>query len=267
MFHLKKSLSIAILCISQAIYAQDQSPWDGAFTGSILGTYAVLSANLSGTMWMGTISVEKNPFQQSGTLGANLDEHTNIRLEGTVNGDECTGNMRDDHSQKSSQFTAHANGSQIMIKVHELNPLSGFYEDLTLTFSKNVPISSSAPVVNSNMVQMDDGTFLDQNLMGLWWFATEELNKGFVTTTDYYLQFNQNGTLLISGGRDGNLDYPSALHEEDSDVQTINWKVEKKIIWLQNENNEWEPYARYQGDSETMVITNRHKKKKTWQKL
>ena len=266
MFHLQKTLSIAIICLSQVIYAQDQSPWDGAFTGSILGTHAVLSANLSGTMWSGTISVEKNPFQPSNTLGANLDEHTNIRLEGTVNGDECTGNMRDDHSQKSSQFTAYANGSQITIKVHELNPLSGFYEDLSLVFNKNVPYSAPAVNNNSNMVQMDDGTFLDRDLMGLWWYATEELNKGFVTSTDYYVQFNQNGTVFVSGGRDGNLDYPHALYPEDSDVQTLNWKVEKKVIWIQN-GNQWEPFARYQGDSETMVIVNRNKKKKTWQKL
>lgn len=263
---MKNILTIFTISIAQLISAQDESAWDGAFTGSILGTYAVLTANLSGTLWSGTISVEKNPFQPPNTMGANIDEHTNIRLEGTVNGDECTGNMRDDHSQKSSQFTAHANGSQINIKVHELNPLSGFYEDLTLTFSKNVPTSYSVPAVNSNMVQMDDGTYLDQNLMGLWWSATEELNKGFVTSTDFYLQFNQNGTLLLSEGRDGNLDYPDALHSEDSDVQTLNWKVDKRTIWVQHEN-QWIPFARYQGDSETMVLVFGNKKKETWQKL
>jgi len=262
---------VAFLFFLHSCIAQDQTPWDGHFTGSILGTYAVLSCNLEGSFWSGVINIEKDPFQPPNALGANLDEQTKIRLEGTLTGDECTGTMRDEHSHKSSQFTAHANGNQITIKIHELNPLTGFYEDMNLNFSKNVPYSGptagTSSTGNSNMVKMDDGTLLDNNLFGLWWYAVDELQKGFVSTTDYYLQFNTNGTLLVSGGRDGKLDYPNAIHTEDSDVHSLNYMIKKNIIYVQNEDNLWENYARYQEENGTMVLIYGDGKKEVWQRL
>jgi hypothetical protein len=107
---------------------------------------------------------------------------------------------------------------------------------------------------------------LDKELFGLWWLAIEELNKGFITTTDYYIQFNTNGTLFVSGGRDGNLDFPNAIHSEDSDVHTLNYKIEKKIIWVQNEDNLWESYARYQEENGSIMLIYGNGKKELWQR-
>jgi hypothetical protein len=249
----------------QDSFGQEASPWNGTFTGSILGTHAVLTGNLQGTLWMGSIQVEKNPFQPPNTLGANISEETYIQLEGTVNGEECTGNMRDQHSQKSSYFSATGTGNQITIKVHELNPLTGFEEDMNLYFSRNVPVT--APQTKSTTIEMQDGTLLDETLLGLWWLATEELNRGFITTTDYYIQFFTNGVMLITDGRNGELDFPVSLKPDDPDTHSLNWKIEKQLIWTQDASGQWQPYARYREEGGTLLLVYSNGKKEVWERL
>jgi len=249
-----------IICLTVAVLvffchpamAQSSSDWEGTYTGTIFGSYSTMTTTLSGSQWNAAINVEAGYA---------------IYLEGSVNGDECKGTLRDEVKQKFTSFTAWNYGNQIAFDIKELNPLTGYEEDMSFAFSKDVPFQSS-PVtaqIGNDEPDLPPGAIpIDRSLFGLWNYTHSEVSGGFIVETHYFIQFFDNGVMLFTDGITAGVDDITSLNANDPATHHNKWKAENQIISTRDPENNWQSYARYHVENGTLLLIFGKGKQEVW---
>ncbi len=243
---------IFLLSLSRITLAQTNADWNGNFQGSILGADAILIGNLDGNHWTGTISMSGYPIQ----------------FDGTVIDMKCTGTMTDAQTKNSTPFTAHYAGRQITINIHDINPISGQEENMEFIFLKtteqqviNSAISNSvAGIERMNVVQRD------QSLVGLWRYTDTYVSGESSIATDYFMQVNSNGTILLTDGRTAGGDPTTSIDSGDSDTHQGFWKTENNTLWTKDDKSQWQSYAHYILGGNSLMLTYNNGKKQVWER-
>lgn len=246
---MKFFLSLSLLWLSNLSYSQIPSPWDGYFTGNILGIDASITAKTTGTQWSGSVDAAGYPLQ----------------LKGTVNGMQCKGTMTDPSTQESSPFNANLLGIQLTITIHDVNPLTGKEEEMQFVFNRsNTP---SPPAGNENSANNNIAKNIDQSLIGLWRRTETYVSSGFSFATDYFMQFNANGVVLVSDGRTAGGGPSSSIDSGTGDVHEGTWKTEGNRLWMNDGGSGWVNYARYYVEGNSMMLTFANGKSQVWERL
>jgi hypothetical protein len=250
---MKWFLITLFLCTCQFSFSQSLSDWNGTFEGSILGANATLIGKLNGNQWTGTIAVSGYPIQ----------------FEGTIMDMECTGTMTDTQAKTSTAFTASYSGKQITIKIHDINPISGLEENMEFIFFKTNPQQVIGSIVSSSVTVVENTEDLkhDQSLIGLWRYTDTYVSGTYSFATDYFMQFNANGVILITDGRTAGGGPTSSLDSGAGDTHQGAWKTENKTLWVKDTSHDWQSYANYVVDGHSMMLTYSNGKKQVWERL
>jgi len=248
------TLLIAGICFfSQSLFSQGTSDWTGSFEGSILGASATLIGLVQGDQWSGTISVSGYP----------------IKIEGTIIDMKCTGNMTDPQTKSASPFTAVYAGKQITISIRDINPITGLEENMEFVFLKTNSQQVVGSIISSsvNVVENTEAAKLDNALIGLWRYTDTYVSGEYSFATDYFLQFKANGVIITTDGRTAGGGPTSSLDSGDGDTHQGVWKSENKTIWTKDNAGQWQSYARYYVDGNSMMLTYNNGRKQVWEKL
>jgi len=237
---------------TQLSFSQVASEWKGDFIGSMLGVNATMTEAHNGIQWTGTIDVSGYPIQ----------------LEGTVIDMECSGTMTDQQTRETTPFTAKYARNQITISIRDLNPISGQVENMDFVFTRtDVFAPQESGQTHVTVIGGSDASKLDRSLIGLWRFTDTYVSGEYSFATDYFIQFNSNGVILVTDGRTAGGGPTSSIDSGDGDVQQGVWKTENKTVWTSDGKSEWQPYARYYVDGNSMMLTYNNGKKQVWEKL
>ena len=242
-------LLITACGLTQLSYSQVASEWKGDFIGSILGVNASMTGELSGIQWTGTIDVSGYP----------------ILLEGTVIDMECTGTMTDQQTRETTPFTAKYARNQITISIRDLNPITGQVENMDFVFTReDVFTTPSSGQSHVTVVERGDAAKLDRSLIGLWRFTDTYVSGEYSFATDYFIQFKANGVVLLTDGRTAGGGMTSSIDSGDGDIHEGKWKTENKTVWTSDDKSEWQPYAKYYVEGDSMMLTYNNGKKQVW---
>jgi len=240
-------------CFIETAYAQLNSDWTGSFEGQIFGANATMIALLSGDQWKGTIAVSGYP----------------VKFEGTMIDNQARGTLTDEQAKTSSAFTAKYAGNQITINMHDINPITGLEENMDFIFFKVKDQQVVGSILSSsvNVVDSPPPSTIDRSLLGLWRFTDTYVSGDYSFATDYFIQFNANGILLLTDGRTAGGGPASSLDTGDGDTHQGEWKSEKNTVYTKDAKNRWQSYARYVVDGNTMMLTYANGKKQVWEKM
>ena len=241
---MKTLLSFLFTFVMTTLFAQEYATWDGLFSGKLVGIESTLNGQITDAKWNGIIDAGGYLFN----------------LEGSIDDKNVNGTMSDPQTGTSIPFRASISGNQLTIYIHDINPLSGLAEDMELVFIKtnqNVISSAPKPVGNAN---------LDQRLVGSWRYTNSYVSGQFSFATDYFMQFNHDGTMLWTDGRTAGGGPDISMDSGTGDVHSASWKIENKVIWLDGGNG-WEYYAKYYEENGSMLLTYQNGNKQVWEKL
>lgn len=248
---MKYLLTVSTFFFSHLLLAQVPSGWDGSFEGNILGVQATLSGKQSGALWTATLDV-------SGYL---------IDIEGSITSEQCSGTMTDPQTKETSPFTAQVSGNQINIHLHDINPLTGQVEDMRFAFTRSTTTPAETPSRSSAIVAGADPAKLDRALFGLWRYTDTYVSGEYSFATDYFIQFNPDGVVLITNGRAAGGGPTSSIVSGEADTHEGIWKSENKTLWVRDAENPWQIYARYAVDGNSMMLTYNNGNKQVWERL
>lgn len=241
-----KLLFISVLtCLSPFLMAQEITSWDGYFSGKLVGIESALNGQTTGANWNGAIDAGGYLFN----------------LQGSIDAMNVKGTMSDPQTGTSIPFRASLSGNQLTIYIHDINPLSGVEEDMELVFTKSdqKPASSSSKPLEANVN-------IDQRLVGNWRYTNAYVSGQFSFATDYFMQFNPDGTMLWTDGRTAGGGPDISMDSGTGDVHSALWKIENKVIWLDGGNG-WEYYAKYYEENGSMMLTFNNGNKQVWERL
>ena len=241
---MKKLFFSLFTCLSSIIFAQESLSCDGIFHGNLLGIESTLHGQTTGANWNGTIDAGGYLFN----------------LKGSVKGMNLNGTMSDPQTGTSLPFRALLSGNQLTIYIHDINPLSGEKEDMELVFTRSTnqkPVTASSKPSAAN---------IDQRLVGNWRYTDSYVSGQFSFATDYFMRFNQDGTMLWTDGRTAGGGPDISMDSGSGDVHKADWKIDNKVIWL-NGGNGWEYYATYYAENERMMLTFKNGNKQVWERL
>jgi hypothetical protein len=245
-------LAFIIWCSPILILAQSRSEWEGSFTGAILGLESILTGTLDGDQWTGVINVSGYP----------------IVMTGTVIDMKCTGNIADEQTHTSTPFTATYSGKQIRIHIRDINPITGLEEDMEFVFVKTTTQEAVGTAIQKSItLDKVDNSPRDQNLTGLWRFTDTYVSGEYSFATDYFIQFNPNGVILVTDGRTAGGGPTSSLDSGEGDTHQGIWKTENKTLYTKEEGGQWGVYAKYYVDGNSMMLTYNNGRKQVWEKI
>ncbi len=244
---MKYFLTLSLLWLSISANTQIPSTWDGFFTGTILGIDASITSKTNGTQWTGSVDASGYPLQ----------------LKGTVTGMQCTGTMTDPSTQESSPFKANLLGMQLTITINDINPLTGKEEEMQFVFNRGTAPPTS--LANDNNLNKPANN-IDQSIVGLWRRTETYVSSGYSFATDYFMQFNGNGVVLVSDGRTAGGGPTSSIDSGTGDVHQGTWKTEGNRLWMNDGASSWVNYARYYVEGNSMMLTFNNGKNEVWEK-
>jgi hypothetical protein len=234
------------------ILAQGRSEWEGSFSGTILGLESILTGTMDGDQWTGVINVSGYP----------------IVMTGTVIDMKCTGTIADEQTKTSTPFNATYAGKNINIHIRDINPISGLEEDMEFVFTKTTSQEIVGSVIQKSVTtDIVDNSPRDQNLVGLWRYTDTYVSGEYSFATDYFIQFNSNGVILVTDGRTAGGGPTSSLDSGEGDTHQGIWKTESKTLYTKEEGGQWGVYAKYYVDGNTMMFTYNNGRKQVWERL
>ena len=243
---MKKLLFSLFICSGSFITAQESSSWNGMFTGTLVGVESTLQGQCTGANWNGVVDAGGYLFN----------------LKGAIEGMNVKGTMSDPQAGAELPFRASLSGNQLSIFIRDVNPLSGVEEDMELVFTRSANqkpnVSSSKPVSGN--------TNIDPKLVGNWRYTDSYVSGQFSFATDYFMRFNQDGTMLWTDGRTAGGGPDISMDSGTGDVHEAHWKIDSKVIWL-NGGNGWEYYATYYAEDQRMMLTFKNGNKQVWERL
>ncbi len=238
-----KLLFISVFtCLSLIVTSQESASWDGNFKAEILGVPTAMTAQREGSLWTATIDAEGYIYN----------------LEGHIEGLKCKGTLTDPQVHASIPFSADLSGNQIIINI---NPDSDPRDKMEIVFT-NSDQSLPSPSTKPSGVKGN----LDQRLVGNWRYTDTYVSGTFSFATDYFMQFNPDGTMLWTDGRTAGGGPDISMDSGTGDVHSATWKIENKIIWLDGGNG-WEHYAKYYEEKGSLLLTFQNGNKQVWEKL
>ena len=241
---MKKSLFVLFICLSSYIFAQESASCDGMFHGTLLGIESTLEGKTTGANWNGKIDAGGYLFD----------------LKGTADGPNLKGTMTDPQTGTSLPFRAAILDNQLTIYIHDINPLTGEKEDMELVFMRST--NQTSATTSSKL----SASNCDPKLVGNWRYTDSYVSGQFSFATDYFMRFNQNGTMLWTDGRTAGGGPDISMDSGTGDVHKADWKIENKVIWL-NGGSGWEYYATYYAEDERMMLTFKNGNKQVWERL
>ena len=236
------------ICSYFVSHGQENNGWDLPYQGSIVGINATLTGKSTGTSWSGKIDA-------SGYL---------LTLEGSLAGDQCTGTMSDPQTQAEAPFTALLDNRGITITIVDINPVTGQEEEMHFVFVKS---SSLTPGTPAAILPTQGTNLLDMTLVGTWRYTETYVSGDFSVATDYLMQFNADGIVYVTDGRSAGGGASSSFDSGAGDVHQGTWKTENKVLWLNDGQSGWQPYARYYTEPSRMMLTFADGKNQVWEKL
>jgi hypothetical protein len=241
--------TIIILLLFLSINASAQiSPWTGRFDGAIIGINATITAEAAGPEWTADINASGYP----------------LSLSGIITGNACSGTMSDAQTQSSSSFTATLDGAQLVLSIRDINPLTGLEEDMHFTFMKTASVSGGMSQTAKVTVYAAN---IDEALVGSWRFTDSYVSSGFSVATDYFMRFDGDGTVYVTDGRSAGGDANASFDSGSGDVHQGTWKVENKVLYMNDGTSGWQPYATYYAEEYRMMLTYNNGKKQVWERL
>lgn len=241
---MKNLLFILLTCLSPLLTAQESGTWDGDFKGIILGVSTTLSAQRAGSSWSGTINAEGYIYN----------------LEGTIDGMTSKGTLNDPQTQGSIMFSAKLSGNSITINLGESTDPD---EKMEIVFTKsNQQTSPSSPSPAPSRTNAN----VDQRLCGLWRYTDVYVSGQFSFATDYFMQFNSDGSMVWTDGRTAGGGPDVSMDSGTGDVHPAKWKTESNAVWLDGGNG-WEYYGKYYQEGGSLMFTFNNGKKQVWERL
>lgn len=259
MRHLHYFTALILWCSPLVMVAQTQSEWEGSFSGTILGLESILTGTLDGDQWTGVINVSGYP----------------IVMTGTVIDMKCTGTIADEQTGTTTPFNATYAGKNITIHIRDINPITGQEEDMEFVFAKTTTQAVVGSAIQKSLslekeslsLEKLDHSPRDQQLVGLWRFTDTYVSGSYSFATDYFIQFESNGVIIISDGRTAGGGPTSSLDTGDGDTHAGIWKTESKTLYTKEQGGQWGVYAKYYVDGDSMMFTYNNGRKQVWERL
>ena len=248
-----KCLFLTIVLISGygSMIAQIPSNWNGNFTGNIMGVETILTGVSQGPSWEGVIDA-------SGYR---------IYLKGSIIDETCSGTMTDPQTQTTVDFRAQSARDAITIFIRDINPYTGVEEDMSFIFTKTADASPTLPSNASGSVSPSiSSNQIDRALIGIWRFTDSYVSGDFSFATDYFMEFNGDGTALYTDGRTAGGGPTSSIDSGAGDVHRVNWKAENQVIYI-DEGTGWQHYAKYYQENGSLMFTFGNGKRQVWEKI
>lgn len=234
-----------LLLSSFSLTAQSVSPWTKTYTGTLLGLPAELSGTVENDFWTADINIRGYILQ----------------LKGRISGNESSGNMIDNATGTSTPYKATYAFNAITISIRDINPLTNQEEDMQFSFTEKVESE------NTGTWSTNTADNIDRAVVGKWRYTEAYVSGEFSFATDYFMQFDPNGTAYISEGRSAGGGPNSSIDSGAGDVHTGTWKTEGGILYLNDGTSGWVGYAKYIAEPLRMMLTFGDGKKQVWEKI
>jgi len=230
---------------------RSQNSWNGTFEGNVIGVTARLVGQKSNAGW--TATIDANNYI--------------IHLQGSIVEMQSTGTMSDPQAGTSIPYAAILKGNQIILKIEDMNPLSGQVEKMEFIFTRTKDQENETDQISlSPSGKPADRATHDQNLVGTWRFTDSYVSGEFSFATDWFIWFYADGTFKYSEGRTAGGGPDVSADTGAGDVGTATWKSENKSISL-DEGNGWQFYAKYYRENNYLMLTYGNGKKQVWEKI
>ncbi|HZV71750.1 MAG TPA: hypothetical protein VFG10_19505 [Saprospiraceae bacterium] len=247
-----KWVSLVVFFLSfYGLSAQSQNSWNGTFEGNVMGVTARLIGQKSNAGWAATI--DANNYM--------------IQLQGSIVEMQSIGTMSDPQAGSRIPYEAVLKGNQIILKVEDINPLSGQMEKMEFIFTRTEDQENEAgQISNSHPGKPADKATHDQSLIGRWRYTESYVSGEFSFATDWFMWINGDGTFQYSDGRTAGGGPDVSADTGSGDVHTGKWKTENKSVYVDGGNG-WQFYAKYYRENNYMMLTLENGKKQVWEKI
>ena len=209
-------------------------------------------SNISGIA--ATMKLEQDGDNIRGKISGGNYRYT---LKGSLKGKTAGGKLAD-MSGKTLDFTLAGNDKTLTLTLIARHPATGqVLRQIPLVFPRSGAGDSRSASRSSD---------IDQRLVGRWRYSKIYMSGSFSTTTTRYLVMSGNGTYQYGNGR-LYVSAPNASGRTSrSNVQTGRWKTTNRIIYISDNGSNWEPYAKYYVQGNSMLMTFSNGKKMLWKR-